>query len=75
MLSAPAVSSRSPTLQAGAISGTRPAADTRLGSSDVAEATGGVRKSCAGEVPFLSQEGTSPFPAHHARALHRWTEV
>ena len=33
-------SPRSPALRASAISGTRPAADTRLGSSNVADTTG-----------------------------------
>ena len=35
-------SSRRPALPASAISGTRPAADTRLGSSNVADTTGRV---------------------------------
>ena len=44
-------SSRRPACSARAISGTRPATDTRLGSSNVAETTGRV---CESEMPFLS---------------------
>src|SRR4051794_3188624 len=47
-------SSRSPALPASAISGIRPAADTRLGSSNVADTTGRVWESCIYEMPFLN---------------------
>src|SRR3954453_19916133 len=46
-------SSRRPALRATAISGPRPAADTRLGSSNVADTTGRVWESCIYKMPFL----------------------
>src|SRR4051794_27973204 len=46
-------SSRRPALRATAISGIRPAADTRLGSSNVADTTGRVWESCIYKMPFL----------------------
>src|SRR4051812_11102047 len=47
-------SSRRSALRASAISGTRPAAATRLGSSNVADTTGRMWESCIYEMPFLT---------------------
>ena len=47
-------SSRNRAFRARAITGTRPADDTRLGSSKTAEATGRVCDSCIYGMPLLS---------------------
>src|SRR3954453_12569704 len=59
---------RSPALPARAISGTRPAAATRLGSSNVADTTGRVWESCIYKMPFLNwRYGPSASPSSQLR--------
>src|SRR5699024_5378506 len=81
-------SSRSPALRARPISGTRPADDTRFGSSKTAETTGRVWESCIYEIPFLTgytdlrQVVSSQFRGAFSRSrthprhpVHQWIEA
>ena len=79
---------RRPALRARAITGTRPAADTRLGSSKTSDATSGVWESCIYEMPFLSwwmeplaspilpgQKGILTLPHPPTSHPHRWIQA
>jgi len=81
-------SSPRPARRARAITGTRPAADTRFGSSKTADATVGVWKSRIYEMPFSNRTTelqTSPIvpvqrgilaPPHPPGTLtHRWIQA
>src|SRR5665648_1038497 len=74
--------------RARAITGTRPAADTRFGSSKIADATVGVWKSRIYEMPFLNrttelqtspivpvQRGILALPHPPGTLTHRWIQA
>src|SRR5665647_3478130 len=81
-------SSPRPARRARAITGTRPAADTRFGSSKTADATVGVWKSRIYEMPFLNrttelqtspivpvQRGILALPHPPGTLTHRWIQA